>query len=76
MYRKQTNAEGGDSRRILTAREIELLMGNNCHGGEGGGRKTKSEEERKIVLNTKKENEVLYSAVPGCLQVPSACRLG
>lgn len=31
---------------------------------------------KKIVLNTKKEKEVLFSAVPGCLQVPSACRLG
>lgn len=46
MYRKQTNAEGGDSRRILTAREIELLMGNNCHGG-GGGEKNKIRGRKK-----------------------------
>lgn len=65
----------GRRRRLLLLREIELLMRNNC-GGAGAGWGDEIWCGEKIVLNTKKEKEVLFSAVPGCLQVPGAGRLG
>lgn len=74
---QKTNKRGRrEKQAILTAARDRVTNGKQLpRGVEVGGRKTKSKEERKIVLNTKKENEVLDSAVPGCLQVPSACRL-